>query len=190
MKSLANKFLVVKPGVVLTKHIDQVIYELDLYFQAANLKAFITSGLRDAMAQLRIIRGALVKMGIADEYADAFEDINRKVINNGQEIYTWQLGWSRLLNLNYIVNPPFPAEVLMNYYRPGSKNNSKGTIIQSSPHFKGTAFDIGGGLNGISDEMAIVESALGKVKGIKDYLPERTNNCLHVNVFTLESYAS
>jgi hypothetical protein len=185
MKSLSNKFLVVKPTVILTKHIDIVIYELDPFFKAANLKSFVTSGLRDAMGQLRIIRNALTKMGIADSYPDAFEDINMKVEYEGKSIYGWQLGWSKLLNLNYVVNPPFPAEVLMNYYRPGTSLNSKGKTIQSSPHFKGTAFDIGGGLNGISDEMAIIESALGKVHGIKDYLPERTNNALHVNCFTV-----
>jgi len=183
---LQNKFLIVKPSVVLTRHISRVIYELDGYFAAAGLEAYVTSGLRDANSQLRIIRNALTKHHLADAYPEVFEDINKKILWEGKEVYGWQPGWSKLLNIGYVVNPPFPAEVLMNYYRPGSTVNSKGNIIQASPHYRGTAFDIGGGSNGVSDELAVIEKA--KVRGLKSYLVERTNNAIHVDCFTIESY--
>ena len=174
-----NKFLIIKPGVVLTEHIDPVINALDTFFESANLKTYVTSGLRDANAQLRIIRNELTRRNIAKDYEDAFEDIGNKIEFEGQEVYGWQPGWSRLLNLGFIVNPPYPAKCLFNYYRPGSSQNKIGTIIGSSPHFHGTAFDISGGADGIGNETRIVTSA--KVKGLKGCLPERNNNCLHVD---------
>lgn len=186
MKSLHNKWLIVNPHVVLTKHIDQVIFDLDAHFAKVKLVSQVTSGLRDALSQLRIIRNALTRRGLAELYLDTFEDINKKIEWEGKEVFAWQPGWSALLNIGYVVNPPFPAEVLMNYYRPGSTENSKGKIIQSSPHFRGTAFDVGGGPNGLNDEVAVVEAS--KVKGIKSWLRERENNCLHIDVFTIESY--
>jgi hypothetical protein len=185
--SLENKFLIVRPSVVLTRHINRVIFELDAYFAAAGLEAYVTSGLRDANSQLKIIRNALTKRGLAEAYPEAFEDINKKIVWNGKSVFSWQPGWSKLLNIGYVVNPPFPAEVLMNYYRPGSKVNSKGMTIQSSPHYRGTAFDIGGSSNGVNDELEVIQGA--KVEGLKDYLVERTNNAIHVDCFILESYA-
>jgi hypothetical protein len=186
VKSHNNKFLIVRSNVVLTEHIDRVIADLDPFFKAADLEAYVTSGLRDAVGQLRIIRNGLTRFKIADAYEDAFEDINKKIVWNGREVYGWQPGWSKLLNLGYIVNPPFPAEVLENYYRPGSLVNAKGTIIQASPHFRGTAFDVSGGSNGVNDELAVIQDS--KVRGIKSYLVERTNNCVHVDCFLANSY--
>lgn len=180
-----NKYLIVLPKVVLTNHIDPVIHELDDYFQKVELTAYVTSGLRDANSQLRIIRNEINKRGLEVAYPEAFEDINKKIMYEGMEVFAWQPAWSKLLNIGFVVNPPFPAEALMNYYRPGTTTNSKGKIIQSSPHYRGTAFDIGGGSNGISDELAVLESAKGKVKGLKDYLVERTNNAIHIDCFTL-----
>lgn len=180
-KALRNKFLIVRSNVVLTEHIDEVIFTLDPYFEKANLKAYVTSGLRDALAQLRIIRNGITKYKLANKYPETFEDINKKIVFEGKEVYGWQPGWSKLLNLGYVVNPPFPAEALMNYFRPGSTENSKGRMIQASPHYRGTAFDIGGGANGINDELAVLQGAT--VPGMKGFLVERTNNAIHVDCF-------
>jgi hypothetical protein len=180
-----NKYLIVLPKVVLTNHIDRVISELDAFFQKADLTAYVTSGLRDANSQLRIIRNEINKRGLEVAYPEAFEDINKKIMYEGKEVFAWQPGWSKLLNMGFVVNPPFPAEALMNYYRPGSITNSKGKIIQASPHYRGTAFDVGGNSNGISDELEVLQSARGKVKGLKDFLVERTNNAIHVDCFTI-----
>lgn len=186
MKSPDNKFLIVKKGVVLTEDIDPVIHELDAYFKAANVFAVVTSGLRDAAAQLRIIRSALTTRGIAKDYQDAFDDIGKKIEYEGEEVYAWQPGWSKLLNIGYIVNPPYPAKVLMDYIRPGSTENKKGKIIGATPHATGLAFDVGGGANGLNDEIKVIESAKGKIKGLKGYLIERNNNAIHVDVEPLD----
>lgn len=178
-KALSNKFLIVNPSVVLTEHIDPVIFELDSYFEADGLKSKVTSGLRNSSDQLRIIRGALVTHRIADDYPQAFEDMTGKFIWKEKEVYNWQPGWSKLLNLGFIVNPPFDAKALMDYYRPGSAENRKGQIIHQSPHTRGTAFDIGGGPDGITQEQAVLNKAIGKVKGLKGFLLERNNNAVH-----------
>ena len=178
-KSLDNKFLTVRKGVVLTENIDPVIAALDIYFQNANLKAVVTSGFRSPEDQLRIIRSAVINHRLADEFPGVFDDIGKKVQYGGEEIYSRQLGWSKLLNPNFIVNPPYDAKVLFDYVRPGSKENKKGKMIYQSPHTRGTAFDIGGGPDGLDNELAVIKAA--NVKGLKGYLLERNNNCLHVD---------
>lgn len=177
-----NRFLLIKDNVILTEHIRPVISDLDEYFEKANLTAWVTSGLRKPEDQLRIIRNELNRRDLSQYYQDVFEDIGKKVQYEGEEIYGWQLGWSKLLNLGFIVNPPYPAVALMDYYRPGSQENRKGKLIGDSPHTRGTAFDISGGANGVTDEAQVIESAMGKVKGLKGYLIERNNNAIHIDV--------
>lgn len=181
-KSLDNQWLIVKPTVRLTEHIDPVIHNLDSFFKEANLKSYVTSGLRTSADQLRIIQNALVNNRLADDFPEAFKDISGKTTFEGHEVYNWQPGWSKLLNIGYIVNPPFPAKCLMDYYRPGSSANKKGQIIGKTPHASGVAFDIGGGADGIAQEQKVIESAFGKVPGLKGFLLERNNNAIHVDV--------
>lgn len=182
MKSLENKWLMLRSGVRLTEHIDPVIRALDIFFEAAGHKSYVTSGLRTPADQLRIIQNALVNHRLGDEYESAFQNIGKKMQHEGKEIYVWQLGWSKLLNLGFIVNPPYDAEVLMDYVRPGDTENRKGRMIYQSPHTRGMAFDIGGGPDGLNNELAVIKSAMGKIKALRGYLLERNNNCLHVDV--------
>jgi hypothetical protein len=83
-----------------------------------------------------------------------------------------------------IINPPLGAVCLFDYYKNGV--NKKGLVIPPSAHFYGKAFDIGGG-GGTdptpADELEVVSRAMGydSTLGIKDFLLERANNCLHVN---------
>jgi hypothetical protein len=182
MKSLSNKWLIVGKYVQLTEHIDPVIADLDPFFEQAGLKAVVTSGLRGPEDQLRIIRTELTRRGLAGEYQDAFEPITSKTKYEDQEVFSWAPGWSKLLSVGFIVNPPYPAKVLMDYFRPGSDVNKKGQIIGQTPHASGRAFDIGGGPGGIEDERKVIESAFGKVKGFKGYLLERNNNAIHCDV--------
>lgn len=182
-RSLSNTHLVVNRSVELTEHIDPVIADLDIYFSSENLHARVTSGKRNPESQLRIIRTALVNNRLADHYQEAFEDINSRTIWEGKDVYSWQPGWSKLLNIGFIVNPPLPAVCLMDYYRPGSTTNRKGQVINPSPHFNGTAFDISGGADGIGREAAVIAKAFGekKVRGLRGYLLERNQNCVHVD---------
>lgn len=174
-----NRFLLIKENVILTEHIRPVITALDEYFEKANVTAWVTSGLRRPEDQLRIIRNELNRRNMSGEYQDAFEDIGKKIQYEGEEVYAWQPAWSKLLNIGFIVNPPYPAKVLMSYFRPGSPVNRKGQIIGDSPHTRGTAFDIGGGADGVTNEAKVLESAKGKVKGLKGFLIERNNNAIH-----------
>ena len=180
MLSPENQWLLVKNSVKLTESIDPVIYALDDYFMEANLVAYVTSGLRAPEDQLRIIRNEVQRRSLQG-YTDVFDDINKKIQFDGAEVFAWQPAWSKLLSLGCVVNPPYPAVVLMDYFRPGSKENRKGKLIGDSPHTRGTAFDISGGVNGVTDEAQLIEKAMGKVKGLKGYLIERNQNCVHVD---------
>lgn len=189
MTAYNNKFLKVNKSVVLTTTIEPVIIALDKYFEAEGKVAFVTSGLRDATSQLSIIRGYLAKTGLDKKYPEAITcQLNDKKQFGTKMIYAWQEGWSALLNKGIIINPPLPAECLMDYFRNGK--NKKGQIIGSSPHFNGTAFDIGGGVDGVegsvTNEWRIISKALAdKVKGLKGLLLERNNNCVHVDCETI-----
>lgn len=182
-RATENKFLIVKAGVVLTPRIERTIVALDKYFEEANHIAYVTSGLRNPAGQLDVIRGYLEKKGLKLDYKDTFlYDVNKKIEHDKfGSIYSWQLGWSKLLNLGVIINPPASAHVLMDYIRNGV--NKKGLIIHGSPHFKGGSFDTGGGANGIADETAILQKALkAKDTGLINILPERENNANHCDV--------
>lgn len=188
-KSLSNKFLTVNSNAVLTEHIDPVIFLLDKEFEAAGVRARVTSGKRDPESQLRIIRTALVNHRLADDFPQAFEPMEGKFVWEGKQVYNWQPGWSKLLNIGFVVNPPLAAECLMDYIRAGSTENRKGKIIQPSPHFTGGSFDIGGGADGILQEADIIEKSKGKVKGLKNFLLERNQNCVHCDCDFIEASA-
>lgn len=178
MKALENKWLVVLPGVILTPAIEPVITALEPYFEKAKIKAFVTSGLRTAEDQLRVIRQYLVKKGLDKKYPQA---MTCAVHDSKDGEYAWQMAWSNLLNAGVIINPPLPAVLLMDYYN--SKNrNRKGLLFPQTAHASGTAFNIGGGGNGVDDEAAVVQRAIDdKVKGLKSFVKERENNAIHCN---------
>lgn len=176
-----NKWLIVKENVVLSPSIEPVIIALDEYFGKHQLKAFVTSGYRDENSQLAVVRQYLVKKGLDKKYPKA---MTCKVTDKESDgTYVWQMAWSNLLNIGVIINPPFKAKCLMNYVRNGV--NRIGKEINQTPHASGKAFNVGGGSNGIMDELAVLEQAKkeGKIKGLKGYLAERENNALHVDCF-------
>jgi hypothetical protein len=181
-KATENEFLIVGPGVILTPTIEPVIVGLDDYYRAENKKAYVTSGLRYPLNQLQIIRSYIEKKGLKAQFPELFtKGVNDKIIHDEFGlIYTWQMGWSKLLNIGVIINPPIAAACLMDYIRNGI--NKKGLVIQGSPHFKGSAFDIGGGPNGITDELGPIQKAQAdKLPGLVGILPERENNAIHVD---------
>lgn len=184
-RSEANKFLIVKAGVVLNPFLDDIAVKLDtLVFAPANHIAYITSGIRTGEDQLRIIRQYLLKKRIADPYINApAATLTSKIDWNGMRIYSWQLAWSKLLNAGIIINPPMEAEVLMDYVNSAGVNK-KWQKIPPSIHFYGRALDIGGAANGISDETAIVKQAIADklIPEITGIVIERENNCLHLNL--------
>lgn len=181
-----NKFLKLKPGVVRTYDTDIVIMKLDPYFEEKNHVAYVTSILRLPEDQLRIIQNYAKQYGVDAYYPEIINcEVYSKIIANTKEVYSWQRAWSRLLNKGVIINPPLEAECLQDYYKNGI--NKKGQIIPPSVHFLGKAFDIGG-MGGEdktpSDELEIISGAMAQDPdlGIKDFLLERQNNCLHCNI--------
>lgn len=176
--SLLNKWLIVRPGVLLTEVIDPVIAALDPYFEGRH--AYVTSGLRSKENQLEIIRTYAKLKGVAKEFPSILTaSLDGKTMFEGHAVFSWQTAWSRLLERGVIINPPIAAAPLFDYVRGGV--NKKGIVIMPSPHMRGTAFDIGGGSDGIEDERVILALALGKVPGMLRVLPERENNALHID---------
>lgn len=172
-KSYENKNLLVPESIVLTPELDIVLQHIDKYWPPAS--ETVTSGLRQPEDQLRIIRRYLKVKGIEKDYPVAMTcTIEQKIEREGKEYYAWQFAWSRLLNLGVIINPPFPAEVLEDYFR--NRVNKKGQTIQQSPHTRGKAFDLSG-----LDSLTIVKRLL-EDKQIRGYLVERENNCIHVDI--------
>jgi len=180
MSASNNKWLIVRPGVKLTPIIEPVIIALDEYFAKHKLQAFVTSGLRDANAQLAVVRQYLTKKGLDKQHqATMLCKVDDK---NPDGTYVWQMAWSNLLNVGVIINPPYRAICLMNYINKKGINR-KGSYINQTPHAAGRAFDVGGGSNGIMDELAVLTEALKdkKIPGLKSFLAERVNNALHVD---------
>jgi hypothetical protein len=108
-------------------------------------------------------------------------------MNGDKQIFQWQKAWSQLLVIGEMVNPPLQAACLFEYKRNGSIIPA-GKLIDISPHMKGTAFDIGGGEN-LLEKVAIIKDLyeMGTVKGFKGYLVESVNNCIHCDVWKVES---
>lgn len=181
--ALNNKFLKVNKGVALTSIIEPVIVALDKYFREANLTANVTSGERTSGDQLRIIRNYCIQFKVDEEFPEikTCGVLDKTDYGDGKKIFTWQKAWSRLLNKGIIVNPPLQANCLFDYFRDGV--NKKGQIINQSPHYYGKAFDIGGGIDhDPTNELEVIKKALAdKLPGLKGYLLERKQNCLHVD---------
>jgi hypothetical protein len=171
MKSYNNKNLIVPATIVLNGALDKALSEIDIYWQGR--KEIVTSGVRGPEDQLRIIRNYLRSKGLVSKYTEAMScGLNDKYPDS--EEYVWQKGWSALLNAGVIINPPFPAVVLMDYFRNGV--NKKGQLIGQSPHTRGTAFDLAG-----LDSLDIVKKLVDDKK-VRGYLLERENNCIHVDI--------
>lgn len=179
MKASDNKFLEVKIGVILTPIIEPVICALDKVFAERGLRAFVTSGLRDAHDQLRIVKKYVVAKGLDRLYPE-LANCTDPAKKNGR-YYEWQMAWSHLLHNGVIINPPLASECLMDYWRDGK--NKKGQIINQTPHVTGACFDIGGAGGDdatIKDELVVMRKAMQLgIPGLINILPEHNNNAIH-----------
>lgn len=184
MNAKDNKFLKVNSNVVLNELIEKVVVELDKHFEKANIKAVVTSGVRTADDQLRIIRQYLNSEKLAVNYPEALSGNATDKLPDGN--YIWQMGWSALLNAGIIINPPLRAILLMDYFNAAGKNR-KGDYFNQTQHANGVCVDLGGGKNGLNDEIAVVSSAKAEIPEIIDWVIERNNNCLHLNLKKITS---
>lgn len=188
------KWLSLAEGVELTPSTKRSIEAMDPYFEGE--PSVVTSALRTAAHQLRIIIQKVARHGIGKDHPEWLQGIaekwpiDQKVNLPGLGMfYWWQMGWSHLLHIGDVVNPPIPACVLMDYWRPGDPrddaHNKKGQEIGVSNHMRGNSFDIGGGPEGkrLNDKAKCVMRA--KQEGgafISGYLIERINNAVHIDV--------
>jgi hypothetical protein len=185
-KAIQNEWLQVKPDVVLTPSIEPVIIQLEEWYRQFQCHSYVTSGLRDPQSQFRIIQRAAIAHRLTEEFPKILGANLLTMMNDGSKmIPVWIPVWSRLLSIGYLVNPPQAACCLYDYDHPSGKHIPAGTLIQPSPHFKGTAFDIGGAGESadktIQDELDILKRAFesGTIPDLLDYTIERDNNCLH-----------
>jgi hypothetical protein len=172
-----NQWLTIRATAVRSKQTDPVIARLDKYFAEAQLKAEVSSILRDPTTQLYLIIDYAKKYNLKHDFTDQDVDVKLDNVN-----YVWQETWSLLLNRGIIINPPRVAVCLEDYVSPNSGFHKAGYLIQPSPHFTGRAFDISGGNDmDISNELAVVNKALAADPniGISSLTIERTNNCVH-----------
>jgi hypothetical protein len=187
VKPSENKWLLVRAGAILTPSINPVIVALDEWYRQYQCRSYVTSGLRDPKSQFRIIQQAAITRGLTKEFPKIIgANIDSVMINRTQTVPIWLPVWSRLLTIGFLVNPPVAACVLFDYVHPKSgKKILAGTLIQPSPHFKGTAFDIGGRGESqdqtIDDELEILKLAFdsGTIPDLLAYTVERDNNALH-----------
>lgn len=181
---LDTKYLKIKNDVKLNTTLISVIEGMEPEFERAKLEAWVTSGIRTSEDQLNTIIAYVKRYKVDAEFPEVLKCGVTDTIDFGHtKIYTWQRAWSKLLNIGVIINPPRPAKCLFDYYRNGI--NKKGVMINYSPHFYEKAFDIGGGLDhDITNELEIAKICLDKrVPGMKGYLAERKNNCVHIDCY-------
>lgn len=180
-----NEYLTFADGVVRSVSTDKVIAKLEPFFAKRNHRAKVTSVIRTPEDQLRIINKYALDNNLHYENPLHYGNPNVKVTEDSQEIYAWQITWSRLLNIGILINPPLRAKVLFDYWRNGI--NKKGRLINPSAHSTGKVFDIGGSGGrdfSVSDEVEILSEALVQdpALGILRFIIERKNNALHVVV--------
>lgn len=174
-------------GAILTPAISRTVELMDKYFEGEESE--ITSGLRTPQDQLGIIMQKAVRHGKDAEFSEFVDGVrNRWEIDKtvhideiNRDLFWWQRLWSRLLSVSDIVNPPIPAEVMFDYFRPGSTVNKKGEVIQLSPHQRGLAFDIGGGQNLLNKSKCVIKAINSGECFIKNWLLEHINNACHID---------
>ena len=185
MLAYNNRWLVVPGHVNLTDVVDPVISRLDHWFARYNQRGEVSRALVTAVAQLSLIRRQVMARPLFAMYPEIeHARLEDRMFWHDQYVFTWQPAWSALLNIGYIVNPPRPAECLMDYWRNGV--NKKGQLIRESPHQRGTAFDVRGSTgedHTIADELRVLERAYhsGEFPDIAGYLPEHLNGCVHID---------
>jgi hypothetical protein len=170
--------LTIRDNVKLNGPLSKVVWDLAPY--AGNVLIDITSGLREPLDQLHLIGWYAIQKEVKYPEFDVHNLYDKITLGDGIEVYTWQRTWSRLLHQGVIINPPFAAVCLEDSYRP-DHTNRKGQVIQGSPHSHGTAFDISGA-HGIEPVVLVLEQAKAAGVAIKNWLVERENNCVHVNI--------
>lgn len=185
-KGKAIKNINFSDDVVKTPAIVRSVELLDAYFDGE--PSIISSGFRTARKQLETIIEKAKRHGIDGEFYEFHNNLDKEpefaLFVDGYEkaIFFWERTWSKLLSLSDIVNPPVPATVLFDYFRPGSLENKKGLTIGISPHMHGLAFDIKGENRLIQKANRVIKAFNDKNCFLTAYLVEHGNNAIHCDV--------
>jgi hypothetical protein len=188
MKSDNNKFLKVRKLVKLTDTIDVAISLLDGYFEQANLRCEVTSGLRTAEYQLKLIVDKCYLHHIDKEFP-----LVR--VAKLLDLETWVKPWGRLLEIGEMINPPVPTKVPFDYIKSNGDKRKAGTLIPLSGHQLGQDFDIGGrnlelntkiDLNKIGDVIKTFMNNIASKNIVSGYLIEGVNGAVHVDCIELK----
>lgn len=180
------KFLTFNPQARLTPAITRAAECMDKFFEGE--ASIISSGLRGPIDQLKIIRDKAQEWGFLGEFPEMIDcegcgvEHTVHISDLNRDLFYWQRTWSKLLNVGYVVNPPVPAEVLFDYFRPGNPKNKKGEIIMISPHQRGLALDISGGDNLLEKAKRVMKAFQSGEAFISDFLVENINVSIHVGV--------
>lgn len=170
------KNLTLASGVILSPASTRTALAMDPFFDGE--PSVITSGDRSPEHQLRIIADKIVRHGLDkkdalwQEFVGNAPDLKVKV--DGQEMFWWQPGWSKVLEIGDIVNPPLPA-VSLGSYKPGK-------LIGISDHMKRIALDIGGGNNLLNKVLRVQKAVDAGTCWIAYFKQEPVNNAVHVGV--------
>lgn len=189
-----DKYLLVRSGVVLNSALEESIANTRPYFEKAGLKAEVSSGIRTAEEQLRLIIKCAKEKGLTDlpgfKYGTANKLDSTKTIATPKDLLTefkwarifwWQIIWSTLLQKGVIINPAQDAIVLCDYFNKAGVNKRGQKLLQST-HTKGVAWDISGG-NNLDEVCKVVEEATKDPKTrIKSFVKEVVNNCCHQTI--------
>lgn len=124
----------IEDGVITNPAIDNVLANLDNFLvnsdKWSDFPIWISSGVRTPQSQLALIKSYAIKKGL--ELPDLLTMDNFIPV------------WSKLLNVGIIINPPIDSHCIYDYWKlvNGVKVNHKGYLIPTSPHIKGTAFNV------------------------------------------------
>jgi hypothetical protein len=188
MKSEHNQWLVLDRGndgklrVVLSDITDGVIASLDSCFEAAKLRATVTSVLRTREKQLEIIRQKAIEHAIIVPWVSDLgtADMEQLIEWGGKTIPLWHLVWSGALSVGEMVNPPEPAIAEFDYHHADGRIIKAGHQVGISPHQLGLAFDTARA--DLGKIIAVLSAAKNSgLSGIRGWLLEPTNNAVHVD---------
>lgn len=185
LKASSNKFLRVRPDVVLTEITEPVVCALDPFFGEKEHYGWVTSGKRDVEKQLAIIKNYAHLKTVDKEFPDVLGVGLYDKVTYGpkeMEVFAWQPAWSRLLQDGVMISPPITCAALFDYVHPTKGLITAGTVRPASEHFcEGPihCFDIGGA-SGLKEEIIIVTGAKQQIPAIVDFLIEHENDALHI----------
>jgi hypothetical protein len=182
-----NKFLTAHPTFkpVITDVMVDSIRALDPCYAAHNAHAYVTSGLRDQEHQLTIIKNYAHLKALDSEFPNILKiGLHDELNFNGEIVFSWQVPWSRLLEMGEMISPPISAKCLFDYKHPTKGWIKAGTIRTASEHFCDTdvhPFDIGGGSD-LKTSIIIVTEArqMGLLPEVIEAFIEHENNALHI----------